>query len=65
MVVRMDTILPAPRIESRLELSDGLSLTPPHPDLISRATEIDQQMVASRLHAFAANSSMADSVVKA
>lgn len=55
----LDTSLPLPRIESRLELVDGLKFTVLYPVLISNATTIDRQVVESILQAMAHDNAMA------
>lgn len=58
----MDTSLPAPKVESRLAFADGLKFTVLYPVLIARATEIDQKVVESLLHAMAADPSLAQAI---
>lgn len=47
----MDTSLPSPKVESRLEFVDGLRFTILYPVLIAQAASIDQQIVESILQA--------------
>jgi small-conductance mechanosensitive channel len=70
----MDTSLPAPKVECRLEFTDGLRLTVLYPVLIDRAAAIDQQVVDSILQITGREPSLAqamegppvlDAVVKA
>ncbi|MGH9562037.1 MAG: mechanosensitive ion channel family protein, partial [Terracidiphilus sp.] len=58
----MDTSLPSPKVESRLAFSEGLKFTVLYPVLIGRATEIDQRVVESLLHAMAADPTLAQAI---
>ncbi len=58
----MDTALAAPRIEARLQLSDGLQYAVLYPVQIRHAAATDQQIVQEVLDVMAKNPSVAEAV---
>jgi small-conductance mechanosensitive channel len=58
----MDTALPPPQIETRLQLSDGLQYAVLYPVQISKASEIDEQIVETVIQATTKNPAVSSAV---
>jgi hypothetical protein len=58
----MDTALPPPQIETRLQLSDGLQYAVLYPVQISKASETDERIVETVIQTTTKNAAVSSAV---